>query len=195
MEFFENLDPLLRAFYYVAIPASILFVLQTIMGFIGADSSDAHMDFDSVEGHGAMPDNVFTFKTFVNFLLGFGWAGVSFFSIIPNTFLLIVVSFLVGVAFVYLIWVLIKQLLRLTEDNTLKIQDALNQTAEVYLRIPGEKAGKGKVLISIKGSMHELEAMTENGEIPQGTKVKVVRVENDNTLIVSDMSNYLAWNL
>lgn len=191
MEFFENLDPLLRAFYYVAIPASILFVLQTIMGFIGADSDSG--DFDSGEGHGSLPDNVFTLKNLVNFLLGFGWAGISFYSLIPNTFLLVLVAFLTGVAFVWIIYYLISQLVKLSEDNSFQWKDAINQTAEVYLPIPGEKAGRGRVLISIRGSVHEMEAMTEDGAIPQGTTVKVVRVENQNTLIVQELSNYIPW--
>lgn len=39
MEIIENLDPLLKTFWFVAIPVSVIFIIQTIMTFIGADTS------------------------------------------------------------------------------------------------------------------------------------------------------------
>ena len=62
--------------------------------------------------------------------------------------------------------------------------NTLNKTAEVYLAIPGNKNGKGKIMISVKGSFHELDAMTEQDKIASGAVVKVVRIESDNILIV-----------
>ncbi|WP_315821887.1 hypothetical protein [Paraflavitalea speifideaquila] len=54
----------------------------------------------------------------------------------------------------------------------------------MYLTIPGHKSGKGKIMISINGSMRELDAMTEKERIPSGAVVKVVKIENDNILLV-----------
>jgi hypothetical protein len=73
---------------------------------------------------------------------------------------------------------------KLAEDNSFKITNTLNKTAEVYLTIPENKKGKGKIMISVNGAFHELEAMTENDKIQSGAVVKVVRIENDNILIV-----------
>jgi hypothetical protein len=60
----------------------------------------------------------------------------------------------------------------------------LNKTGEVYLTIPEKKTGKGKILISVNGSVHELDAVTENDKIAVGSLVKVVKIENENILIV-----------
>ena len=54
----------------------------------------------------------------------------------------------------------------------------------MYLTIPGNKKGRGKIMISVHGAFHELAAMTENDTIPSGTVVKVVRIENNDILIV-----------
>jgi hypothetical protein len=51
---------------------------------------------------------------------------------------------------------------KLGEDNSFKISNTLHKTAEVYLTIPENKTGKGKIMISVHGSFHELEAMTEH---------------------------------
>ena len=185
MEIIENLDPLLKTFWFVAIPVSVIFIIQTILTFIGADTSDGtSADFDGDLQGSEAPFQLFSLRNLINFLLGLSWAGISFYGIIANPLVLILVSLLVGVFFVGLFFIVIKQLRKLAEDNSFKISDTLNKTAEVYLAIPENKQGKGKILISIKGAFHELDAMTENERIATGKTVKVVKIENNDILIV-----------
>ena len=185
MEIFENMEPLLRTFWFVAIPASLVFIVQMVMTFIGADSTDGlQADFDSDLSGGDAPFQLFSLRNLVNFLLGFSWMGISFYSTISSKPLLLVLSILVGAFFVFLFFIIIRQVQKLAEDNSFRISDTLNNTAEVYLTIPGNKTGKGKIMISVKGAFHELEAMTERESIPSGSVVKIVRIENNNILIV-----------
>lgn len=185
MDFLSNLDPLLKTFWYVALPTSLIFIIQTILTFIGVDSSDGlDADFDgNLEGAEA-PFQLFSLRNLINFLLGFSWTGISFATVIPNPILLISISVLVGVLFVYVFYLIIKQVQKLAEDNSFKIGNTLNKTAEVYLPIPERKSGRGKVMISVNGAFHELQAMTEQERIPSSTLVKVVKIENNNILIV-----------
>jgi len=47
MEILEHLDPLLKTFWFVAIPVSLIFIIQTIMTFMGVDASDGvEVDFE-----------------------------------------------------------------------------------------------------------------------------------------------------
>lgn len=188
MEMFENLAPLLKAFWYVAIPSSIIFIIQTIMTFIGADASDGiEADFDSnLDGVDA-PFQLFSLRNLINFLLGFSWTGISLYNSINNTALLIAVAMLVGILFVYFFFIIIRQVQKLAEDNSFKLSNTLNKTAEVYLTIPGHKSGKGKVMISVHGAYHELDAMTEGDTLKSGTMVKVVHIENNEILIVKSI--------
>lgn len=179
------MEPLLRTFWFVAIPASLVFIVQMVMTFIGADSTDGlQADFDSDLSGGDAPFQLFSLRNLVNFLLGFSWMGISFYSTISSKPLLLVLSILVGAFFVFLFFIIIRQVQKLAEDNSFRISDTLNNTAEVYLTIPGNKTGKGKIMISVKGAFHELEAMTERESIPSGSVVKIVRIENNNILIV-----------
>lgn len=59
--------------------------------------------------------------------------------------------------------------------------------ASVYLAIPGNLSGKGKVTLSVKGSYKELDAMTEQELIPTGSMVTVQRIEGNSILIVSSI--------
>jgi len=162
-DFLENLEVLHRSFWYVALFSSLVFVVQAVLTFIGSD---------------------FSLRNLTNFLLGFGWAGVAFYPMIENKFLLTILAAAVGVGFVLIFFLVIKQLLKLSEDNTFKINDLKNKTGEVYLKIPAQSLGKGKVLISLKGTNHELYAITNSEtDILSGELIKVVDIK-DEILIV-----------
>jgi hypothetical protein len=185
MEILENLEPLLKTFWFVAIPVSLIFIIQTIMTFLGVDSSDGlEADFDGNLGDVDAPFQLFSLRNLINFLLGFSWTGISFYTTISNPIILVILSLSVGVLFIYLFFILMKQIQKLAENNSFNITNTLNKTAEVYLTIPENKKGKGKIMISVNGAFHELEAMTEKDKIQSGSVVKVVKIENNNILIV-----------
>lgn len=185
MELLDSLPTLLKSFWYIAIPTSIIFIIQTIITFSGldlADGFDADSQGDMSGGDGDF--QLFSLRNLINFLLGFSWTGISFYTTIGDKPLfLIITSFVVGALFVIVFFMVIKQVQKLAEDNSFKISNTLNKTAEVYLTIPEHKKGKGKIMISVNGSFHELDAMTENEKIPSGAVVKVIKIEN-NFLIV-----------
>ncbi len=188
MEMIENLEPILRTFWFIAIPVSIIFLIQTVMTFMGADAGDGlSPDFDGDLSGSDEAFQLFSFRNLINFLLGLSWAGISFYHTISNALLLIALSFLVGVLFVYVFFVIIKQIQKLAEDNSFQFANTLNKTGEVYLHIPANKTGKGKVIISVNGSVHELDAITNGAAIGTGSMVKVVGLENNQILIVESI--------
>lgn len=186
MEMIENLDSLLKAFWYIAIPSSVIFIIQTILTFIGSDVSDGiEADFDGDLNSSDAPFQLFSFRNLINFLLGFSWTGISFYDYIPNPIILIIISLIIGILFVALFFVIIKQITKLAENNSFSLNETLNQTAEVYLTIPETKKGIGKIMISIKGTFHELEAISEETKkIETGSLVKVIKIENNKIVVV-----------
>ena len=180
MNFLEHYEPLLKAFWYIALPVSIFFLLQTVMTFIGLSGTSADVAIDTDGGDsGDLPFDLFTLRNLVNFLLGFSWTGISLYNKFENKAVLIAIAIVIGITFVGLFFVLIKQILKLSEDNSFKIEETLHKTADVYLTIPESKSGKGKIQISVKGSVHELDAMTQQLEkIPSGSVVKVIAVDS-----------------
>jgi membrane protein implicated in regulation of membrane protease activity len=188
LESFEQLQPLLKTYWLVAIVASIIFIIQTALTFIGADAGDGlEADFDGDLGETDGPLQLFSFRNLIHFLLGFSWTGISLFESIAQHWLLILISVIIGIVFVYLFFVIIGQIQKLAEDNSFKITETINKTAEVYLSIPAQKSGKGKVLISVKGAYHELDAITENQELKTGALVKINKIEGKNLLVVESI--------
>ncbi len=184
MEWFSALDPLLKAYWVIAGVATLFFIAQMILSFVGADA-DGGLDADfSGDTHAEGPFPFFSLRNLVNFFLGFGWGGVCFYETFSSKVWVGICSFLTGILFVVLFFVIIKQFLKLGKDNTFKISDTVGKTADVYLAIPGEKSGKGKIQISVKGAFHEIDAMTEGERISTGGKASVVQVIDSQTVLV-----------
>lgn len=180
MDFFANMEPLLKVFWFTAFPVSLIFIIQSIMTFVGMDATDGvDADFNSDLSGTDAPFQLFSFRNFINFLLGFSWTGISFYNTIHNKAFLIAVSLVIGISFILVFFFLIKQIQKLSEDNTFNIDYTLNKTAQVYLTIPESKTGKGKIHVSINGAFHELDAITENEKIVTGETVKIIKVENN----------------
>lgn len=185
-EFFEAMQLTERIYWYIAIGASVIFIIQTMITFIGGDSGDTGIDadFDGNLDGGDHPFQIFSVRNLVNFFLGVGWTGVSFYNIIGNKILLGIVSIIIGIIFIGIFFVVIRMLMKLAEDNSFKIEDTIGLSGDVYITVPAEKGGKGKVTLSVRGSVHELEAITKNKEsIKTGSLIKVVQI-NDNILVV-----------
>ena len=189
MDLFNSLEPLQKFFWTIACCASLVFIIQTIMTFIGlgtdADVDAGPMDgsVDSIED-GAL-SGVFSFRNLVNFLLGYGWAGVLLIDDLEKRWLLQLVAIAVGVLFVLAFVFMFRQVMKLSHDGSFKMSEAVGLKADVYLRIPAARSGRGKVQVSVKGSIHEIDAVTDNdAEIPTGGQVEIVEVLGDDLLLV-----------
>lgn len=180
-EFFTSMDGSQQFYWYVAIGASVFFIIQTIMTFIGADAdTGVDADFDGNLDDAGSPFQLFSLRNLVNFLLGFGWGGATLYGSIESKFWLGVVAFLIGASFILVFFLVMRGLLRLSEDNSFKIENTIGKMADVYLTIPAEKKGKGKVFVSLKGSTRELPAITAFREdLKVGSLVKVVELEGE----------------
>jgi len=186
MTWFDGLETLQQVFWGCALAGSLVFVIQAVLTLIGMDSTD--MDVDIPEGDtldfGGL--SMFSVRNLVNFLVGFGWGGVSFYSAIPNSYLLILVSVVTGVLFVLMFFFIYRQTRKLESNGAFDIKNCEGKLADVYLRIPAKGEGKGKIQISVNGSVHELDAMSNGNPIATGRKVRVVEI-CDGSLVIVEM--------
>ena len=189
MDLFNSLEPLQKFFWTIACCASLVFIIQTVMTFIGL-GTDTDVDAGPMDGSvDSMEDGslsgVFSFRNLVNFLLGYGWAGVLLNDSIDKGWLLQLVAIAVGLAFVLAFVFMFRQVMKLSHDGSFKMSEAVGLKADVYLRIPATRSGRGKVQVSVKGSVHEIDAVTDSDtEIPTGGQVEIVEVLGDDLLLV-----------
>jgi hypothetical protein len=93
-----------------------------------------------------------------------------------------------GIGALLLVASLMRTLGKLGADGTVRIHRALGQTGTVYLGIPANKSGAGKVTLNLQNRTVEYQAVTPQQELPTGTKVKVVGVVSSDTVEVVSCS-------
>ncbi len=187
-----SLSVLMKVLWAVTLSATLIFVIQTILTFLGiGDHSDVDTDIDGsmdFSGDGAFDAdpsmNMLTFRNFVVFCLGFGWTSVLLKDNLGSGVMWILVSFAVGILFVVGVMYLYKWLNGMQQSGNIYIKTAVGAEGTAYLQIPGGRKGIGKVQISINSSIREYEALTDGETIKTGTPIKVIDVINDNTLLV-----------
>ena len=194
-----DLSPVMKLLWGVTLTATLIFIIQTVMTFLGADadSTDFDMDVDtSMDGSdlsnidsGA---NLYTFRNFVNFFLGFGWTAIILQPSVKSTAVLVIIAVLVGIALVALVMYMFKWLYSMQQSGNINVyKSAVGCQGKCYLRIPGERGGEGKVQITIQGAVREYNAVTDGDEIKTGASVKVLEAVDGNTLLVEELNSYI----
>jgi len=190
LDWFNSLDSTLKIYWTIAIVASIIFSIQTLISLVGGDvfdNVDTNADIDTStdsDSHLGGVSHFFSVRNLVNFLLGAGWGGVCFYSTITSKVLLALVAVLFGLIFVLIFFGLVKILLKLSKDNTFHLDETLNKTADVYIPIPENRLGNGKIQISVRGSFHEIDAITAGDKITTGSKVRVIKIIDNQAVMV-----------
>lgn len=186
-----SLSTAMQVLWAITLSASLIFVIQTIMTFLGLGDHDADFDLDTSDGSfDADPSmNLLTFRNLVNFCLGFGWTAVLMHEKIQSNALLIIVSVIVGILLVTVVMWIFKWLSGMQQTGNIDVhKSAVGCEGKVYLTIPGERKGEGKVQITINNAVREYDAVTDGETIKTGTAIKVTEVINDYTLLVEELT-------
>lgn len=189
-------------------------LIQTILSIIGLSGSDGDADVPDggidIDGDGipdvfpdAAPDGVFgsdvpddgdapdsgfrllSLRTIIAFLTIFGWVGlITLKQGLPTAWSLII-SFAGGFVAMLLVALAVSWMMRFQTDGTRNIGNALGKSGTVYLRIPANREGNGKVNLMLQDTFVELDAVTdEENEIPSGREVVVIGLSGQSTLVV-----------
>ena len=215
IEWWNSLEPAMKVLWAVTLSASLVFVIQTVMTFLGAagdsdfdintdvdasapgDLADGSVDVgggpDSSEtGHLGSGMNLLTFRNFVNFLIGFGWTAILLKDSVPSTGLRMLIAIAVGIVLVVLVMLLFKWLTDMQESGNINVyKSAVGCEGTVYLTIPGERAGEGKIQITINNAVREYAAVTDGPTLKTGLRIRVVEVVSANTMLVEEINSVI----
>ncbi|MBQ6688277.1 MAG: hypothetical protein IJN02_03465 [Bacteroidales bacterium] len=195
-EWWTSLDLFMKILWCIAIASSLIFIVETILTFIGADvEMDTDMDFDMADGgfEGDPSMNLYTFRNLVNFLLGMSWTAILLKDQIASKALLMLIAFAVGALLVTAVMYMFRWLSKMQQSGNINIyKSAVGCNGKVYLTIPAERKGSGKVQININESVREYDALTDSeNDLKTGTAIKVVEVIDASTLLVEEMNSLI----
>jgi len=178
-----------QVFWVITIPATVFFVILLVLTIVGAEmdtSVDVTTDVDaSIDNGDIIPFQFLSLKNIVAFFTVFGWAGVGFIKAGLSPMMVILLAFICGFLMMILMATLFYMMSKLAESGTLKMKNAIGKLGEVYLVIPANRAGMGKVQLNVQGSLRTLDAITDDPEkIPTSAIVEVHDVIDDQILLV-----------
>lgn len=183
----SELDLMTQVYWVITAPATLIFILLVILTIFGSDiDSDVHTGFDSSISDGdSIPFQFLSLKSIVGFFVMFGWSGLGLLSAGVTSWLVILLSVICGLLMMLAMASLFYFMSKLTESGTLNMKNAVGRLGEVYLTIPANRKGMGKVQLTVQGSIQTLDAITDDPEaIATSSLIEVLDVIDQQILLV-----------
>lgn len=179
----NNLSVPLQIFYAAGIAAGVALGILLILTLLGADHPDFTSGVDHPDGTG-----VLSVRSLVGFFFGFGWTGVIAIKSGLGLGVAIGLACVVGAAFLFGIYLLMRGLFAMQASGTLDYRNAVGQVATVYVTVPAARQGLGQVEVLVQGRLQTVSCMTPHPDplAPQA-KVRVVGVIDQGTLEVQPL--------
>lgn len=199
VDWWNSIGIVSQIFYCIAVPSTLILLIQTILMFIGfgedadgvgEDIGDGDIDdvtevTDDTDVSGLEGLRIFTIRGIIAFLVVFGWVGIVMNTSGAAIWLTIPVATVCGFAMMILLAYLLGLVMKLRSDGNLDNRNAIGATGTVYLTIPPSRHGEGKVQIMLQGSYVERNAVTDEEEpIPTGHEIIVVGTSGQTNLVV-----------
>ena len=208
VDWWSSLGLSAQIFACVAIPSTLILLIQTVLMFLGIGGDDGFGDADISDGGDLigeagdgifgdnMPDDVpddmgldsirfFSFRGIIAFLVVFGWVGLAMSSGGAELYFTLPVATVCGLAMMLFIALLIRGVMRFRGDGNIDNRNAVGSSGVVHLTIPALRTGTGKVHLMLQGTYVERDAVTDDEvSLPTGSEVVVIGVSGQTTLIV-----------
>jgi hypothetical protein len=156
-----------------------------VAGFDGFGHSDGHHSFD---GHGHLAEGMHlrSARAIAAGVTFFGLGGLLGMQLGLGPVFSMPVGILIGALAQTGTAKVLKNLSRFDQDRTFILDRAVGQSGKVYLTVPAEGSGLGKVHVSMQERLIEAPAITRHEAIPTGAPVLVVDIDEDRpgTLVV-----------
>lgn len=206
-----GLDLFTQILYCVSIPSTLILLIQTVLIIMGfgdggpdvnlsdtsgfdlpdcdcgmcdvTDVSDVGGDIANPADIGAM--HLFTFQGIVTFLCVFSWASILTYMACQLIPVALIVGFVLGAAAMFGVAKIIQLMGRLAQNGNIVARKFLGETGTVYIPIPANAKGTGKINIALGERYVEFEAVTEGAEeLTSGEAVRVTDIRSENILVV-----------
>lgn len=223
-EWWNSLGITMQVFYCIALPATLIIVIQTILLMIGIGHGGEGVEFSDTSGidgldvpdmpadiptdtpgahaidgceHTAIGDGsnpadfgtmqLFTLQGIMTFLCVFGWTGIICTSLGLHVAIAIIIALVLGFLAMLGVAKVLQLTRKLTQDGSLDVRRLLGEKGRVYIPIPANESGEGKVTIAAGERFIELSAVTdEQDTIPTGTQVRIIDVRGDVVAVEKD---------
>jgi hypothetical protein len=176
---------------WYTIPALIgtaFFLLRIVLMTVGI-GADLGADLDIDDSSHAF--QILSLQSLSAFAMGFGWGGFAAYRGTEwGTAGVIGAGALSGAAMVWLLAVMLKSMADLQSSGNIPLSATVGKEGQVYLTVPEpgggpSGSGRGQVKMIVSQRQRIYDAVSSGENLPTGTRVRVVKVNDDNTLTVA----------
>lgn len=178
-------------FTFPAVIGTAFFLLR-VLSLLAGGGHESGLDFHGDAGGGDHHSDsghdfqILSIQSIATFMMGFGWTALGALRglgwEIPAT---IGLGCAGGIGMVYLLAILLKGMADLQSSGTISIEAAMGREGDVYVTVPGSGGGRGQVRVTLHEQQRIYNAVSTGEDLPSGTRVRVVKVNQDNTLTVA----------
>ena len=213
-EWWNGLQLAEQILYCIAVPATLILVIQTILmligmgdsgaginpsdtsgldmpdSFDGVDSIDADIPDHDISSHTDIADfRLLSVQSVIAFLCIFGWSGIAAISCGVPAWGAILIGAVLGFGAMVLVAKIIQWSSKLTQNGNFNVKNLLGESGTVYIPIPPSGQGTGKINISCGERFLEFDAVCEGDKtLSTGSAVRVVDIVAGSTLVVEQIS-------
>lgn len=165
-------------FLAAAVFGAVVLILQIVFSLVGF-GHDLADDVDLDEGLGLL-----SVRALSAGISAYGLGGMAALAMGLPGVLALGVGIVPGAAAVLATAWATRQMLRMEDSGSLRLEDAVGRDGVVHLSVPGHSGGAGKVQFELQGRTVEMRAVSSGAPVPTGTPVTIVGIVDGDTVEV-----------
>ena len=169
-----------------ALVGTAFFTLRIVMMLVGLGDHDFEINHDIDHPDSSHDFQIFSLQSIAAFAMGFGWGA---FAAHRGTQWGVggelASGAVCGAGMVWILAVSLRAMADLQSSGNIELSSAVGREGEVYVTVPSGGTTRGQVRLVIEERQRIYNAISGEDDLPRGTRVKVVRINDDNTLTVA----------
>ena len=180
----DNLSGASFMFAVIGVVAGGLLLLQIVLLLFGF-GVDSDVDVGA-DGDDSWSSGLLSVRGLIAFFFAFGWTGLIVDGSGAGVPLSVAAAAAGGGSLFVGVGLLWRQFSKLDESGNIDYASAVGAVATVYLLVPENRSGAGKVEVAVQGRMRVVDAFTEaESSIVSGSRAEIVAVIDDHTVLVA----------
>jgi hypothetical protein len=189
-----DLMSLQQTAFIIAVVATVIMLIFLVLMILGMDDStfdggvqDADFDYLSDEPLSAIAGlKIFTIRGALAFFSIGGWV-IYIIGPTMHVLLVLLIGIVAGLLASVLQALAFKAAMKLESSGNFDYNRTIGKIATVYIRIPKERQGKGKVTLTLEDRFMEMDAITDGSkDLLSKAMVEIIGLENNTTLVVKE---------
>ena len=194
IQWWNSLDLFARVYALIAVPATLVLILQTLLLFFGFGADEDGIDLNGNDQIDTPGDGggdglvLFSVRGIMAMLCVGGWSGLALYASGVNRPVTVIVSLVCGIAALFVIAYLMKAAMKLQSNGAITLGTAIGKTGRVYIPIPPKAEGSGKITLTVQERFIEADAVTTaDRKLRTGEVVRVVATDETGLLVVEPL--------